>query len=60
VRVAERGQDIGDLDLGYQQWNATVDGRIPSIERLQSKPRIRPSPLLRRRVGRRYLVRSWR
>jgi hypothetical protein len=37
VRVAERGQDIADLDESYQHWNATVteDGRlIPSIERL--------------------------
>ena len=37
VRVAERGQDIEDLDPSYQHWNATVteDGRvIPSIERL--------------------------
>ena len=37
VRVAERGQDIADLELSYQHWNATVteDGRlIPSIERL--------------------------
>ena len=37
VRVAERGQDIDDLDPSYQQWNATVteDGRlIPNIERL--------------------------
>ena len=37
VRVAERGQDIADLDASYQAWNATVtdDGRlIPSIERI--------------------------
>jgi hypothetical protein len=37
VRVAERGQDIDDLDPSYQHWNATVteDGRvIPSIDRL--------------------------
>ena len=37
VRVAERGQDIDDLDPTYQHWNATVteDGRvIPSIDRL--------------------------
>jgi hypothetical protein len=37
VRVAERGQDIADLDPSYQAWNATVtdDGRlIPSIERI--------------------------
>ena len=37
VRVAERGQDIADLDPSFQQWNATVtdDGRmIPSIERI--------------------------
>ena len=37
VRVAERGQDIADLDPTFQQWNATVtdDGRlIPEIERL--------------------------
>jgi hypothetical protein len=37
VRVAERGQDIADLDKSYQHWNATVteDGRlIPSIERI--------------------------
>ncbi len=36
VRVAERGQDITDLDPSFQDWNATVtdDGRlIPSIER---------------------------
>jgi hypothetical protein len=36
VRVAERGQDIADLDPSFQEWNATVtdDGRlIPSIER---------------------------
>jgi hypothetical protein len=37
VRVAERGQDIADLEPAYQHWNATVteDGRvIPSIERI--------------------------
>ncbi len=37
VRVAERGQDIADLDASYQVWNATVgdDGRlIPTIERI--------------------------
>ena len=37
VRIAERGQDIDDLDPSYQGWNATVteDGRlIPSIERI--------------------------
>jgi len=37
VRVAERGQDIADLDPSYQHWNATVteDGRlIPNIERI--------------------------
>jgi hypothetical protein len=37
VRVAERGQDIDDLDSSYQHWNATVtdDGRlIPNIDRL--------------------------
>jgi hypothetical protein len=37
VRVAERGQDIADLDASYQHWNASVteDGRmIPSIDRV--------------------------
>jgi hypothetical protein len=37
VRVADRGQDIADLDASFQEWNATVteDGRlIPSIERI--------------------------
>jgi len=37
VRVAERGQDIADLDPSFQNWNATVteDGRmIPNIERI--------------------------
>ncbi len=37
VRVAERGQDIADLDASFQGWNATVaeDGRlIPTIERI--------------------------
>ena len=37
MRVAERGQDIADLDPSYQHWNATVteDGRlIPSIDRI--------------------------
>ena len=37
VRIAERGQDIAELDPGYQGWNAAVteDGRIvPSIERI--------------------------
>ena len=37
VRVAERGQDIADLEPSFQHWNATVseDGRlIPSIERI--------------------------
>jgi len=37
VRVAERGQDIADLESSFQHWNATVteDGRlIPSIERI--------------------------
>ncbi len=37
VRVAERGQDIADLDPSFQAWNATVgdDGRlIPTIERV--------------------------
>jgi hypothetical protein len=36
VRIAERGQDIADLDPSFHAWNATVteDGRvIPSIER---------------------------
>jgi hypothetical protein len=35
--VAERGQDIADLDASFQNWNATVtdDGRmIPSIDRI--------------------------
>jgi len=37
VRVAERGQDIADLESSFQHWNATVteDGRlIPSIDRI--------------------------
>ena len=37
VRIAERGQDIAELDPGYQGWNAAVteDGRIvPSIDRI--------------------------
>jgi hypothetical protein len=37
VRLAERGHEIGDLDGGYQRWNATIedDGRlVPEIERL--------------------------
>jgi hypothetical protein len=37
VRVAERGQDIAEIDESYQHWNATVteDGRlIPNIERV--------------------------
>jgi len=37
VRLAERGHEIGDLDGGYQRWNATIedDGRlVPQIERL--------------------------
>lgn len=37
VRVAERGQDIDDLDASFQKWNATVtdEGRlIPSIQRI--------------------------
>ena len=37
VRVAERGQDIADLEPSFQHWNATVteDGRlIPSIDRI--------------------------
>jgi hypothetical protein len=37
VRVAERGQDITDLEPSFQHWNATVteDGRlIPSIDRV--------------------------
>jgi hypothetical protein len=37
VRIAERGQDLSELDPGYREWNATVteDGRIvPNIERL--------------------------
>jgi hypothetical protein len=37
VRVAERGQDISDLDDTFQQWNARVteDGRlIPDIARI--------------------------
>ncbi len=37
VRVAERGQDIDDLDAGFRNWNATAteDGRVvPTIERL--------------------------
>ncbi len=37
VRVAERGQDIAELDANFQGWNATVaeDGRlIPTIERI--------------------------
>ena len=37
VRVAERGQDIADLEPSFQHWNATVteDGRlIPSIDRV--------------------------
>ena len=37
VRVAERGQDIADLEPAYQHWNATVteDSQlIPSIERI--------------------------
>jgi hypothetical protein len=37
VRVAERGQDIDDLDPGFRNWNATAteDGRVvPTIERL--------------------------
>jgi hypothetical protein len=37
VRLAERGHELGDLDGGYQRWNATIedDGRlVPQIERL--------------------------
>ena len=37
VRVAERGQDIADLESSFQHWNATVteDGRlIPTIDRI--------------------------
>ena len=37
VRVAERGQDIADLEPSFQHWNATVteDGRlIPNIDRI--------------------------
>lgn len=37
VRVAERGQDLDDLDPSFQEWNATVtgDGSIyPAIERI--------------------------
>ena len=37
VRVAERGQDIADLEPSFQYWNATVteDGRlIPNIDRM--------------------------
>jgi hypothetical protein len=37
VRVAERGEDIADLDASFQEWNATVteDGRLmPEIDRI--------------------------
>jgi hypothetical protein len=37
IRLAERGHDLADLDVGYQRWNARVqdDGRlVPEIERL--------------------------
>ena len=37
VRLAERGHELGDLEVGYQRWNAHVedDGRlVPEIERL--------------------------
>ena len=34
VRLAERGHELGELDAGYQQWNARIeqDGRlVPEI-----------------------------
>src|SRR5947209_9893739 len=37
VRLAERGHELGELDAGYQRWNAKIedDGRlVPEIERL--------------------------
>jgi hypothetical protein len=37
VRLAERGHELGDLEITYQRWNAHVedDGRlVPEIERL--------------------------
>jgi len=37
IRLAERGHDLADLDVGYQRWNARVqdDGRlVPEIQRL--------------------------
>jgi hypothetical protein len=37
VRLAERGHELGDLDVTYQRWNAHVedDGRlVPEIDRL--------------------------
>jgi hypothetical protein len=37
VRLAERGHELADLDVGYKRWNAHVedDGRlVPEIERL--------------------------
>jgi hypothetical protein len=37
VRLAERGHELTDLDVGYQRWNAHVedDGRlVPEIERV--------------------------
>jgi hypothetical protein len=37
VRLEERGHDIDDLDEGFQDWNARLDGTgrlIPDIERL--------------------------
>jgi hypothetical protein len=37
VRLAERGHELTDLEVGYQRWNAHVedDGRlVPEIERL--------------------------
>jgi hypothetical protein len=37
VRLAERGHELADLDVGYKRWNAHIedDGRlVPEIERL--------------------------
>jgi hypothetical protein len=37
VRLAERGHELGELDSGYQRWNARIeqDGRlVPAISPL--------------------------
>ena len=42
VRIAERGQDLSELDPGYREWNATVTRTVASFPTSSGSDRLRP------------------